>query len=85
MGKVARKTVQQRIDLAVEEALAKERATNGSKTVTCSTFTGVQFDAEAVGAIDTIAEGLVCNAQALGALASVLKASNVTIESLLKL
>jgi len=40
---------------------------------------------KAVDAISTIAEGLVENAVALGKLAEVLKASNVTIEPMIKI
>ena len=49
----------------------------------CS-FTGVHFDPKIVNTIETIAQGLVENAKALGALASVLKASNVHIDSLMQ-
>lgn len=49
----------------------------------CS-FVGVKFDAKAVDAIHTIAVGLIENAKGLYALATVLKASNVTIECLVK-
>jgi len=49
------------------------------------TFTGVQFDKEAVGAITIIAEGLIENAKALGQLANVFTASNIKIETLLKI
>ena len=56
-----------------------------SNIVTNSTFTGVHYDAKAVSAIETIAHGLVENAKALGKLSEVLKASNVTIESLIKI
>ena len=49
----------------------------------CS-FTGGNYDAKAVEAIQTIALGLVANAEALGKLAEVLKASNVYIDALVK-
>lgn len=55
-----------------------------TKLVNCN-FTGVKFDEAATDAVHTIAEALLENAKALGALAFVLKASNVTIETLLKL
>ena len=49
------------------------------------TFIGVQFDAKAIDAIETIADGLVENAKALGALAQVLKASNVEVQAMLRI
>jgi hypothetical protein len=54
-------------------------------TISNCQFTGVHYDAKAVEAINTIATGLVENAKALGKLAEVLKASNITIESLVKI
>jgi predicted peroxiredoxin len=48
-------------------------------------FNGVKFDEAATETITTIAEGLVENAKALGQLAYVLKASNVEIETLVKI
>ena len=60
---------------------AKKRC--GTAITNC-TFVGVQFDAKAVSAIEIIATGLVENAKALGTLAQVLKASNVSVECLLK-
>lgn len=53
-------------------------------TISDCKFVGVMFDAKAVGAIDTIASGLVENAKALGVLARVLNASNVNIETMLE-
>lgn len=61
----------------------KELPATGTVIEGCH-FVGVQYDAKAVDAIQTIANGLVANAQALGKLAEVLKASNVTIEALVK-
>lgn len=49
------------------------------------TFTGVQWDAKAVDAVTKIADGLIQNAKGLTTLAEVLKASNVTIETMLKI
>lgn len=49
------------------------------------TFAGVQFSEAATEAITTIAEGLVENAKALGQLAYVLKASNVEIDTMMKI
>lgn len=48
------------------------------------TFTGVKWDAKAVDAVTKIADGLIQNAKGLTALAEVLKASNVTLETMLK-
>ena len=52
-------------------------------TISHCNFVGAQYDAQAVLAISTIAEVLVETAKALGKLAEVLKASNVTIETML--
>jgi hypothetical protein len=49
------------------------------------TITGIQFDAKAVDAITTIAEGLKQNAIALGKLAEVLSASNINIEAFIRI
>ncbi len=53
-------------------------------TIKDCNFVGVQFDAKAVEAIKAIAEGLIENAKGLHALATVLKASNITIEAMVK-
>lgn len=63
---------------------SKTKEQPGTEITGCN-FVGVQFDAKAVNAIETIALGLVENAKALGALAQVLKASNVTLETLLRI
>lgn len=64
----------------------KKQASNGGATsVQNCNFVGVQYDAKAVEAIEMIAQGLIENAKALGALAHVLKASNVEIQTLLKI
>ena len=47
-------------------------------------FVGVEFNKEATEAISTIASALLENSKALGQLSSVLKASNVTVETMLK-
>jgi len=47
-------------------------------------FSGVKFDKAAVDAVQRIADGLVINAEALKQLAWVLTASNVKIETLVK-
>ena len=71
----------QKLAEIVKEVVAK---TNG-KMITGCNFVGVQFDAKAVNAIETIAAGLVENAKALGALAQVLKASNVKIDAMMRI
>lgn len=48
-------------------------------------FAGVQWDAKAVDTVTKIADGLIQNAKGLTVLAEVLKASNVTIETMLKI
>ena len=73
---------QKYIDDAVNQAV--EKSSKGSHIESCN-FVGVQYDAKAVEAIDTIAKGLVENAKALGKLAEVLNSSNVEIETMLKL
>ena len=75
------KQEKKRLAEIVAEVVAK---TNG-KTITGCNFVGVQYDAKAVNAIETIANGLVENAKALGALAQVLKASNVEIGAMLRI
>jgi hypothetical protein len=65
----------------VSEVMAK---TNG-KTITGCNFVGVQYDAKAVNAIEMVATGLIENAKALGALAQVLKASNVEIGAMVRI
>ena len=79
---VERKTTEQKIEDAVSKAFEKNQKEN---VITNCNFTGVQFDEAATEAITTIAEGLVENAKALGALAYVLKASNVELETMLKI
>lgn len=49
-----------------------------------NTFIGAKYDAKAMDTVNTIAEALFQNALALGHLAKVLVASNVTIEAMLK-
>jgi hypothetical protein len=50
-----------------------------------SEFYGVRWDAQAVSAIQTVADGLLANAQALGKLAEVFKSQNINIECLIKI
>lgn len=54
------------------------------KVIQDCTFTGIHFDAKAIETISLIATGLIENAKGLSKLAEVLKASNATIECLLK-
>jgi len=56
-----------------------------SNSIENCSFVGVQYDAKAVSAIETIATGLVENAKALGALAAILKASNVELQSFIRI
>lgn len=76
----------------IEQAIAKAKEELSGTSVQYCTFNGVQFDAKAVEAINLIAQGLGKNAESqmetakgFQALAQVLKASNVEIESMLKL
>jgi len=57
---------------------------SNKKEISNCTFTGVKYDAKAVNAIEMIAEGLIENAKGLGKLAEVLKASNVHIETMIR-
>jgi len=63
----------------------KTKTKSISTTLKNCTFYALRFDEKAVNAIDSIATGLIENARGLGALAQVLKASNVSIECLLKI
>ena len=63
----------------------KQARSGGETSVQNCNFVGVQYDAKAVEAIEMIAQGLIENAKALGALAQVLNASNVEIQTLLKI
>ena len=76
-----RKTTEQKIEEAVCKAFEKQK--HGTAITGCN-LVGVQFDEAATEAITTIAEGLIENAKALGHLAYVLKASNVKIETMIK-
>lgn len=75
-----KETQAQKIERLIAEGLEKAACNN----ISGCNFVGVQYDAKAVDAITTIAEGLKSNAESLGKLAEVLKASNVTIEAMLK-
>lgn len=69
----------------LKRIISEELADAHKSEITGCNFVGVQFDARAVDAVQTIAEGLVTNAEALKQLAYVLKASHVHIESLLRI
>jgi hypothetical protein len=73
---------QKYIDKAVKQAV--ETCSKGTAITNCS-MVGVKFDAKAVDAIETIADGLVENAKALGILARVLNGSNVQIDSMIRI
>ena len=70
------------IDTAVKQAV---ESVNAGNTITDSCFYGVKWDAEAVDAVQTIAEGFLENAKGLSKLAEVLKASNVNIEAMIRM
>lgn len=59
--------------------MSKKSVTNISN----NHFVGVHYDSKAVEAINMIATGLIENARGLSALAQILKASNVEIETFL--
>lgn len=56
---------------------------DNSRTISQCEFYGVRWDAKAVDAVQTIAEGLLRNAEGLCALAQVLKSQNVEIKSMI--
>ena len=60
------------------------KASKSGTTIQNCNFHAVKFDKTAVAALQTIAQGLVENAKALGALAAVLNASNITIDAMVK-
>ena len=76
-----RETVDQKLERIIKKHLSDANHTEISN---CN-FAGVQFDEAATEAITTIAEGLCETAKALGQLSYVLKASNVNIETMLRL
>ena len=63
----------------------KAPAPTPSTTIQNSTFYGVHWDAQAVAAVQTVADGLVANAQALGKLADLFKSQNIEFECLVKI
>ena len=54
-------------------------------SVVNTTFTGIHWDSKSVQTVQTVAEGLVENAKALGQLASLFRSQNIQIECLLKI
>ena len=78
-----RETQEDKISRLLDAAI--EKHSGSSATITGCSFTGVQFDEAATEAITTIAEGLLQNAKALGNLALVLKASNVEVDTFIKI
>lgn len=83
MSKSKSKTPTQKyIDDAVTKAV--KQSNNGSSFTSCD-FYGVKWDDKAVEAIKTIADGLIVNAQGLGKLAEVLRASNIRIDAMVKI
>jgi len=68
----------------IERLLKKHVIETNTRIEGCN-FTAVKFNEAATEAVTLIAEGLVENAKALGQLSYVLKASNVNIETMIKL
>lgn len=80
------------IEKAIEEAVNAAADKLSSKHIESCSFVGVQWDAKAVDAVSKIADGLAENARSqrataegLKTLAEVLKASNVSIETMMKI
>lgn len=63
----------------------KVTSTQPATIIDNCTFTGVQWDATAVKAIQTIADSFLQNAKGLTALAEVLKSQNINVEAMLKI
>jgi len=83
---MSKKTPTQKyIDNAAEKAANKVADKAAGTTVQGCHFVGVEFDREAVSAIQTIAKGLEENAISLGKLAEVFAASNINVEAFLKI
>jgi hypothetical protein len=70
------------IDQAVKQAI---EANPQGTSIVGNTIIGVKFDAKAVEAINLIAKGLIANAEGLGDLAKVLRASNVEVDAMIKI
>lgn len=56
----------------------------GSTIKDCQ-FYGVKFDENAVKSVNLIAEGLLENAKALSKLADIFKASNITVDAMIRI
>ena len=82
MSKQRKDKTKKYIDRAIKKSIAE--ANNGTTIQDCH-FVGVEFDARAVSAIQTIADGLVENAKALSHLALLLKASNVHVDAMVRI
>lgn len=68
------------------KAAAKPEGTSPTPhIITNCVFTGVQWDATAVKAVQTVAEGLVQNAKGLKTLAKLFEGQSITMEALLKI
>ena len=67
---------------SISDAISEAKIGN---TITNCTFTGVQWDAKAIDTVQAVADGLLETAKAYHSLIGVLRASNVTIETMVKL
>ena len=72
------------LDQLLESEVKAKSKPQPVTTVQDCQFYGVKWDAQAVSAIQTVADGLVANAQALGKLADVFKSQSINIECLFK-
>lgn len=77
-----RKSMEDKIEQAVNKAFKDKKV---QTIITDCNLAGVQYNEAATDAIKAIAEGLLENARGLGRLAFVLKASNVNVESLMRI
>ncbi len=64
--------------------MSKNKANKPPISISNNTFTGVHWDAQAVGAVNNVALGLRTNAEALLKLAELFHAQDIRIECLLK-
>ena len=78
-------TIYWRLDQLLESEVKAKSKPQPVTTVQDCQFYGVKWDAQAVSAIQTVADGLVANAQALGKLAEVFKSQNINVECLMKI
>ncbi|HDZ26676.1 hypothetical protein LCGC14_0650180 [marine sediment metagenome] len=76
-----KETQAQKMEKMIKKVLKGHQGT----TVSNNVFTGIKFDAEIASTITAIAEGLIENAKGLRALSGFLKASSVSIGSLLEI